>query len=69
MRQAISRTEFEGQWDAAYPPIAKSWRNETGRITPFFDDPPNTRQIIYTINAIESVNMSLQGDKKLWLIP
>ena len=53
-------TEFEGQWDTAYPPIAKSWRNNWARITPFFNDPPEIRQIIYTTNAIESVNMSLR---------
>lgn len=33
-------TEFEDKWDAAYPPIAQSWRNNWARITPFFDYPP-----------------------------
>ena len=53
-------TEFEGKWNAAYPPIAQSWRNNWARITPFFDYPPEIRKIIYTTNAIESVNMSLR---------
>jgi len=53
-------TEFEAEWDDAYPPIAQSWRNNWARITPFFDYPPEIRKIIYTTNAIESVNMSLR---------
>lgn len=53
-------TEFEGKWDDAYPSIAKSWRNNWARIIPFFDYPPEIRKIIYTTNAIESVNMSLR---------
>ena len=53
-------TEFEAKWDDAYPPIAQSWRNNWARIIPFFDYPPEIRKIIYTTNAIESVNMSLR---------
>ena len=30
------------------------------RIIPFFDYPPEIRKVIYTTNAIESVNMSLR---------
>lgn len=52
--------EFEHNWNDAYPPIAQSWRNNWARITPFFDYPPEIRKIIYTTNAIESVNMSLR---------
>ena len=53
-------TEFEAKWDKSYPPIAQSWRNNWARIIPFFDYPPEIRKIIYTTNAIESVNMSLR---------
>ena len=53
-------TEFEGKWDAAYPPIGQSWRRNWPRLTPFFDYPPEIRKVIYTTNAIESVNMSLR---------
>jgi putative transposase len=42
-----------------YPPIAQSWRRNRTRIIPFFDYPPEIRRVIYTTNAIESVNMSL----------
>jgi len=53
-------TEFEQTWGEAYPPIAQSWRRSWARITPFFDYPPEIRKVIYTTNAIESVNMSLR---------
>ena len=52
--------DFEQQWHEAYPSIAKSWRSNWQRIIPFFDYPPEVRRIIYTTNAIESVNMSLR---------
>ena len=52
-------TEFETNWDDAYPPIAQFWRNNWARITLFFDYPPEIRKIIYSTNAIESVNRSL----------
>jgi putative transposase len=53
-------TEFEQKWDAAYPPIGQSWRRNWERIVPFFDYPPEIRKVIYTTNAIESLNMSLR---------
>ena len=51
---------FEEKWGKAFPPIVQSWRRNWARITPFFDYPPEIRKIIYTTNAIESVNMSLR---------
>ena len=56
--------DFEDKWNNAYPPIARSWRNNWQRIIPFFDYPPEIRRIIYTTNAIESVNMSLRKVSK-----
>lgn len=52
--------DVEHQWGESYPLIAKSWRNNWQRIIPFFDYPPEIRRVIYTTNAIESVNMSLR---------
>jgi len=52
--------EFEAKWGEAYPPITQSWRRNWPRIIPFFDYPPEIRKVIYTTNAIESVNMSLR---------
>lgn len=53
-------TAFEAKWGEGYPSIAQSWRRNWARITPFFGYPPEIRKVIYTTNAIESVNMSLR---------
>jgi putative transposase len=53
-------TAFESKWDAEYAPIGQSWRRNWSRLTPFFDYPREIRKVIYTTNAIESVNMSLR---------
>lgn len=53
-------TAFEEKWGEAYPPIGQSWRRNWPRIIPFFSYPPEIRRVIYTTNAIESVNMGLR---------
>jgi putative transposase len=53
-------TEFAAKWDAKFPPIAKSWRSNWARVIPFFVHPPEIRRVIYTTNAVESLNMSLR---------
>jgi putative transposase len=52
--------EFEVKWDPEYPPIGQSWRRNWERLIPFFDYPPEIRKVIYTTNAIESVNFGLR---------
>src|SRR6266480_863580 len=52
--------EFAAKWDQKFPLIAKSWRTNWPRVIPFFSHPPEIRKIIYTTNAIESLNMSLR---------
>jgi putative transposase len=52
--------EFSLKWDAKFPMIAKSWRSHWVRVIPFFAHPPEIRKVIYTTNAIESLNMSLR---------
>jgi len=47
-------------WDAKYPAISKSWRTDWTRLTVFFDYAPEIRRVIYTTNAIESLNYSLR---------
>ena len=53
-------TDFSLKWDAKFPMIAKSWRSNWTRVIPLFAHPPEIRKIIYTTNAIESLNMSLR---------
>jgi len=52
--------EFAAKWDAKFPTIAKSWRTNWARVIPFFAHPPEIRKVIYTTNAVESLNMSLR---------
>jgi putative transposase len=52
--------EFAARWSAGYPAIVQSWQRNWARIVPFFDYPAEIRKVIYTTNAIESVNMSLR---------
>lgn len=40
--------------------ISLSWRNNWERLSVFFDYPPEIRKVIYTTNAIESLNASLR---------
>jgi putative transposase len=51
---------FGRKWDAKYPTISQMWRNNWERVIPFFDYPQDIRKVIYTTNAIESLNRSLR---------
>ena len=56
----VNLREFAAKWDSRFPMISKSWHENWARIVPFFAHPPEIRKIIYTTNAIESLNMSLR---------
>ncbi|MFU0841466.1 MAG: Mutator family transposase [Burkholderia sp.] len=47
-----------------YPYIAKQWLDARDRVIPFFDFSPNVRRLIYTTNAIESLNRDLRKAAK-----
>jgi putative transposase len=50
---------FAERWDQRYPSISALWRRNWQGVIPFFQFPPEIRKIVYTTNAIESLNMSL----------
>jgi transposase-like protein len=50
----------EGPWGAKYPTIVQSWRRAWENVIPFFVFPPDIRRVVYTTNAIESLNMQLR---------
>jgi putative transposase len=52
--------QFEAKWDNRHPAISQIWRRNWSRITPFFAFAPDIRKVIYTTNAIESLNMTLR---------
>ena len=51
---------FASKWDGTHPTISQIWRRNWARIIPFFAFSPEIRKVIYTINAVESLNMTLR---------
>lgn len=51
---------FASVWDATHPTIAQIWRRNWERVIPFFAFPADIRKVIYTTNAVESLNMTLR---------
>lgn len=49
-----------GAWGQKFPTVVAAWRRAWDRIIPFFAFPPPIRRVIYTTNAIESVNARLR---------
>jgi len=65
--QSISKEEaaaeldaFETEWGDQYRAVVRIWRDNWDNVIPFFQFPPEIRKVIYTTNAIESLNMSLR---------
>jgi len=53
--------EFEaGPWGKKYPPIGRLWHRAWEQVIPFFAYPEEVRKVIYTTNAIESLNARLR---------
>ena len=50
----------EGEWGRKFPTVVAAWRRAWDRVIPFFAFPPEIRRLIYTTNAIESVNARLR---------
>jgi len=53
-------TEFEQKWDVQYATIGRIWRRHWAGVEPLFAFPEEIRRIVYTTNAVESLNMSLR---------
>ena len=51
---------FEAEWGDMYPAIVDLWRRNWERFTPFLAFDAAIRKIIYTTNAIESLNYQLR---------
>jgi len=50
----------QGPWGKKFPTIAPAWRRAWDKVIPFFAFPPEVRRVLYTTNAIESVNARLR---------
>jgi putative transposase len=51
---------FATAWDEVSPLISRLWRSHWTNLIPFFDFPPDIRRVIYTTNAIESIQAQLR---------
>ena len=51
---------FATKWDYKYPAISKSWYNRWNQLNTLFGYTADIRKVIYTTNAIESLNMTLR---------
>ncbi len=50
----------QGPWGKKFPTVVAAWRRAWSHVIPFFAFPPQIRKVIYTTNAIESVNARLR---------
>lgn len=57
---AAALDAFAAEWGTRYPAIVDLWRRNWTRFVPFLDFDPAIRRIIYTTNAIESLNFQLR---------
>jgi putative transposase len=60
----IALNQFSEKWDSKYPMASRCWYNNWDNIIPFFDFPEEIRRIIYTTNAIESLNSVIRKNIK-----
>ncbi|KAB7768817.1 IS256 family transposase [Xanthomonas maliensis] len=51
---------FEADWGEKYKAVVRLWRGNWDTIIPFFQFLPEIRKVIYTTNAIESLNMVMR---------
>ena len=61
---ALELDRFEENWSSKYPQIAKSWRTHWPNLITLFDFPEDIRRVIYTTNAIESLNSVIRKSVK-----
>ena len=52
--------EFSNKWGNKYQTIVRLWRENWEQVIPFLGFPAEIRKVIYTTNAVESLNMSLR---------
>ncbi|AEF88852.1 transposase mutator type [Delftia sp. Cs1-4] len=50
----------QGPWGHKFPTVVAAWRRAWDKVIPFFAFPPAVRRVVYTTNAIESINARLR---------
>jgi len=60
----VELDRFAEKWDDKYPQISKSWRAHWPNLITLFEFPADIRKVIYTTNAIESLNSVIRKSVK-----
>ncbi|GAB6034401.1 IS256-like element ISEc39 family transposase [Galenea microaerophila] len=60
----LALEQFESRWDDKFPNIGRSWRNNWDNVATLFQYPQAIRKVIYTTNAIESLNSVIRKATK-----
>ncbi len=56
----VALADVEATWSSSHPMAVAPWRRNWERVRPFFAFPIAVRRIVYTTNAIESLNFQLR---------
>ena len=65
----MEQIRFADKWDNKYPTISRMWKNNWENISTLFAYPDEIRKVIYTTNAIESLNSVIRkavNNKKIF---
>jgi len=63
--EALRQLEaFAERWNGQYPQISQSWRTHWPNLITLFEYPPEIRKVIYTTNAVESLNSVIRKATK-----
>jgi transposase-like protein len=61
---SLELERFGEVWDGKYAQISKSWHSHWPNLITLFDYPEDIRKVIYTTNAIESLNSVIRKSVK-----
>lgn len=56
----LALKDLDRQWGRQYPGVLDVWQRAWPEFIPFLDYPPELRRVVYTTNAIESINFQLR---------
>jgi len=56
----LALDELAGKWEAKYPVVIASWRDNWDKLTTYFHYTPPIRKLIYTTNAVEGYHRQLR---------
>ena len=60
----LALEQFESRWNDKFPNIGRSWRKNWDNLATLFQYPQAIRKVIYTTNAIESLNSVIRKATK-----